>query len=148
MQWRERHAVEGADVIIAHNDAAPYNAIWNRGHLTGFIDWDMAGPRHRVDDLLWTAFSWVPLHARHVVTREGFTDFESRGVRLRRFLTAYGADLDPHDAVLRIDGLLESQITLVRRKADEGDATYRRMVALGRADDLNVARTDLSTLAL
>jgi aminoglycoside phosphotransferase (APT) family kinase protein len=62
-------------VVVAHNDAAPYNAVWRDGKLVGFIDWDMAGPRWREDDLAWTAFSWVLLHARHVVAAEGFTDF-------------------------------------------------------------------------
>jgi hypothetical protein len=31
-------------LIIAHNDAATYNAAWHQGRLTGFFDWDFAGP--------------------------------------------------------------------------------------------------------
>ena len=31
-------------MIIAHNDAATYNAAWHQGKLTGFFDWDFAGP--------------------------------------------------------------------------------------------------------
>jgi hypothetical protein len=41
--WRESHAPCGLGVVIAHNDAAPYNAVWKDGKLVGFIDWDMAG---------------------------------------------------------------------------------------------------------
>ena len=65
-------------LIIAHNDAATYNAAWRQGRLTGFFDWDFAGPATPEWDLALTAFSWVPLHARHVVAAEGFTDFAAR----------------------------------------------------------------------
>jgi hypothetical protein len=41
-------------------------------------------------DLAFTAFAWVPLHARHVVVSEGFTAFEDRERRLRLFLFEYG----------------------------------------------------------
>ena len=58
-QWRP-------GLVIGHNDAAPYNAVGGDGSLAGFIDWDMAGPVTRQWDLAFTAFSWVPLHARHV----------------------------------------------------------------------------------
>jgi hypothetical protein len=49
--WQESHVPYGPGVVIAHNDAAPYNAVWKDGKLVGFIDWDMAGPRWREDDL-------------------------------------------------------------------------------------------------
>jgi hypothetical protein len=56
----------------------------------GFFDWDMAGPVPAAWDVAFAAFSWVPLHARHVVAREGFTDFEGRPRRLHLFLAEYG----------------------------------------------------------
>jgi thiamine kinase-like enzyme len=31
-------------LIIWHNDAAPYHAVWNEDGLVGFVDWDMVGP--------------------------------------------------------------------------------------------------------
>lgn len=105
--WRESHAMLGPEVVIAHNDAAPYNAVWNDADaLVGFIDWDMAGPRHRDDDLAWTAFSWVPLHARHVVEAEGFTDFDQRRERLDEFLSAYGSALTAADIVRRLQEVI------------------------------------------
>jgi aminoglycoside phosphotransferase (APT) family kinase protein len=73
-----------------HNDTAPYNAAWHQGTLTGFFDWDFAGPATPAWDLAFAAFSWVPLHARHVVAAEGFTDFAARPGRLHRFLRTYG----------------------------------------------------------
>lgn len=60
-------------LIVGHNDAAPYNAAWANGRLVGFFDWDFAAAVTREWDLAFTAFAWVPLHARHVVAAEGFT---------------------------------------------------------------------------
>jgi len=77
-------------LIVGHNDAAPSNAVWRDGRLAGFFDWDMAGTVSPAWDVAYAAFSWVPLHARHVVVREGFTDFGDRPRRLRLFLAEYG----------------------------------------------------------
>lgn len=93
--WRSsRRAWQPGD-IIGHNDGAPYNAVWRPEHgapgtLVGFIDWDFAAPCPPIWDLAFAAFSWVPLHARHVVAAEGFTDFDARPRRLRLLLDAYG----------------------------------------------------------
>lgn len=141
--WREVHAAPGPGILIAHNDAAPYNAIWAASELIGFIDWDMAGPRHRDDDLAWTAFSWVPLHAEHVVRAEGFTALGRRRPRLTTFLRSYGSDLSAEDVIRRLVDLLAAQIDLIIQHARSGDDTYRRMIDAGRADDLATARDQL-----
>lgn len=76
-------------LVICHNDAAPYSAVWNDDGLVGFVDWDMSGPLTRASDVAWMAFSWVPLHAREVVEAEGFTHFGDRRRRLElRLLSA------------------------------------------------------------
>ncbi|GAA2713268.1 phosphotransferase [Actinoplanes palleronii] len=59
--WREGGSWRPG-LIIGHNDAAPYNAAWSDGRLTGFFDWDLAGPAEPVADLAFVAFAWVPLH--------------------------------------------------------------------------------------
>jgi len=75
--WREGGTWRPG-LIVGHNDAAPYNAAWAHGRLVGFFDWDFAAPATREWDLAFTAFAWVPLHARHVVAAEGFTSFADR----------------------------------------------------------------------
>jgi hypothetical protein len=142
-EWREIHALYGPDVVVAHNDAAPYNAVWKDGKLVGFIDWDMAGPRRREDDMAWTAFSWVPLHARHVVAAEGFTEFGRRRTRLSAFLDSYGTLLSPDEVLARVGVLIDDQIHLMRQNASTGDVTYQRMLAYGRGHDLEIARREL-----
>ncbi|MFG1626749.1 phosphotransferase [Kribbella sp. NPDC049227] len=64
-------------LIIAHNDAATYNAAWHQDKLTGFFDWDFAGPA--TPEWALAGFSWVPLHARHVVAAEGLPGCEWLG---------------------------------------------------------------------
>jgi hypothetical protein len=145
-RWRENHAQPGPGVVIAHNDAAPYNAVWNDQGLVGFIDWDMAGPRHVDDDLAWSAFSWVPLHAQHVVAAEGFADFDRRRERLSGFLRHYGSPLTPDQILHRLSPMIEAQVEQIRQRAAGGDDAYRRMLQLGRDDDLLTAREQLAQI--
>jgi len=131
-------------LIVGHNDAAPYNAVWRNGRLAGFFDWDMAGPVSAAWDLAFAAFSWVPLHARHVVAREGFTRFEDRPRRLQQFLAEYGwADSVPAflDAVA---ARIQAHVASLRDLAG-GDPLFARIVAQGGADDLETALTEITT---
>ena len=88
-RWREG-TVWRPGLIVGHNDAAPYNAVWTGdGQLRGFFDWDLAAPVTREWNLAFTAFAWVPLRARHIVQPEGFPAFSQRPPRdgpLRRQL--------------------------------------------------------------
>lgn len=79
-------------LVIGHHDASPYNAVWRDGALAGFVDWDTAAPSSRELDLAYMALTWVPLHARHLAERQGFSAFEDRSRRLRLLLDAYGYD--------------------------------------------------------
>jgi hypothetical protein len=130
-------------MIIGHNDVAPYNAVWREGRLAGFIDWDMAGPVSLEQDLAFAAFCWVPLHARRVVTREGFTDFGARPRRLQLFLAEY-AWAGTSSAFLEIVAArLQAHAARVRALADAGDRLFAEMVRRGAADNLDVALAEL-----
>jgi aminoglycoside phosphotransferase (APT) family kinase protein len=135
-QWRP-------GLIIGHNDAAPYNAVRHDGRLAGFIDWDMAGPVARDWDLAFTAFSWVPLHARHVVVREGFTDFAARSDRLRMFLDEYGWTGTLAAFFDAVRACIQAHAAGLRLLAGTGDPLFARIVAQGAVDDLNIALADL-----
>jgi len=140
--WREGQIWQEG-LIIAHNDAAPYNAVWGRTGLVGFVDWDMAGPTTPEADLAWMVFSWVPLHARRVVAKEGFTAFDDRRRRLESFLSTYGWAGSVADVVELVAERIQEQIEVVRRMAGD-DPTYRRMIDLGRLLDLKTALDELS----
>ncbi|WP_163508803.1 phosphotransferase [Fodinicola acaciae] len=130
-------------LIVAHNDAAPYNAAWRDDRLAGFFDWDFAGPVSRAADLAFVAFSWVPLHARQVVAAEGFTDFAGRRRRLERFLRSYGSPWE----LAEIVEIMRQQI---RAHADDiaagGDPLSVKMAGQGVADNLNQAMAELDQL--
>lgn len=125
--WREGGAWRPG-LIVGHNDAAPYNAAWAEGRLVGFFDWDFAAPATPEWDLAFTGFAWVPLHARHVVTAEGFTAFADRPRRLRLFLDAYGWD-GPVDCFVDIvRQRVRASAEGIRHTAAAGDPAYQRMI--------------------
>ena len=63
--WRQTGAdpVElGDDQIICHNDTGAYNWIIQSGHFVAMIDWDLAGPGRRIDDLAFLCWTGIPLY--------------------------------------------------------------------------------------
>ncbi|MGI9156998.1 MAG: phosphotransferase [Marmoricola sp.] len=143
--WREGGAWQPG-LAIAHNDAAPYNAVWNHSGLVGFVDWDMAGPRTREADVAWMAFSWVPLHARSVVVAEGFRAFASRRSRLEAFLSTYGWEGSIEAAIGLVAAGIQDQVRTMRETAIVGDQAYVRMLELGRDKGLQSALDELADL--
>ena len=146
--WREGGTWRRG-LIIGHNDAAPYNAVWQDGRLVGFFDWDFAAPAAPEWDLAFTAFAWVPLHARHVAAAEGFTAFDDRLRRLRLFLASY-ADASPSQAAMNQPGSdqafvevvqerVRASIAGIRRSAAAGDPAYQAMITNGVERSLMVA---------
>ncbi|XVQ89594.1 phosphotransferase [Microbispora siamensis] len=141
--WREGGTWRPG-LVVGHNDAAPYNAAWADGRLIGFFDWDFAGPVTPEWDLAFTAFSWVPLHARHVVAAEGFTAFAERPRRLRLFLDAYGWDGPAGRFIETVRQRVGASADGIRRLAAAGDPAYRKMVDDGVDRSLDTAVEELT----
>lgn len=135
-----------AGQLVCHNDAAPYNPAWNNGQLTGFFDWDFAGPGTAEWDLAFTAFAWVPLHARRVVSAEGFIDFGDRRRRLELFLGTYGWQGEVSDLLVVLDRRLQAHCDGIRELAANGDELFQRLVDAGAVEDLMKARDELDGL--
>jgi hypothetical protein len=142
--WRGG-ATWAAGLIIAHNDAATYNAAFHQGSLTGFFDWDFAGPATPAWDLALSAFSWVPLHARQVVTAEGFSDFPARPRRLDNFLATYGWSATVGEFLDVVEARVKAHADGIRSSAAAGDEAHRRLLNQGVADDLDQALTELAS---
>lgn len=168
--WRTRKRTWQPGDIVGHNDAAPYNAVWTTavrttavsttavsttavrttgvggaaaGRLVGFVDWDFAAPGPALQDLAFVVFSWVPLHARDVVTAEGFTHFADRPRRLRLLLDAYGYQ-GTVDAVLHaVRARIAEHVAGLRTLADAGDPLFARLVDGGAIVDLERAMAEL-----
>lgn len=144
--WREGGSWRPG-LVVGHNDAAPYNAAWTDGRLAGFFDWDFAAPVTPEWDLAFTAFAWVPLHARHVVTAEGFTAFADRPRRLRLFLDTYGW-AGPSDRFIdTVRDRVRASAEGIRRTAAAGDPAYRRLIEQGVDKDLDTAVDELADFA-
>ena len=62
--------------VIGTATRRPITRCGGTGGWPGSSTGDMAGPVSPGWGMAYAAFSWVPLHARRVVAREGFTDFE------------------------------------------------------------------------
>lgn len=143
--WRQGRGWEPG-LIIAHNDAAPYNAAWRDGHLAGFFDWDLAGPISVIEDVAFTAFAWVPLHARRIVEAEGFTDFQARPRRLRLFLDAYGWNGSAEEVLDVAIHRASETARLIRELAAGGDPLYEEMAGNGQPEDLDEAAEQMRAL--
>jgi hypothetical protein len=135
-----------AGQIVCHNDAAPYNAAWNDGRLVGFFDWDFAAPAPPEWDLAFTAFAWVPLHARRVVAAEGFVAFGDRRRRLEAFVGAYGWSGSIADLLQILDRRLDAHCNTIRDLAAGGDEHFQRLLDAGAVDDVMAAREELGNL--
>ncbi|MBA2893886.1 phosphotransferase [Nonomuraea soli] len=130
-------------LIIGHNDASPYNAAWDEGRLTGFFDWDFAGPATVFSDLAWTAMCWVPMHARHVAAGEGFDDFAGRPRRLRLFLREYGYRGRPEAIVQEVRARMLARAEIIRQRAATGEDLFVRLLDCGVAGDMALAAREL-----
>ncbi|MFB9626186.1 phosphotransferase [Nonomuraea helvata] len=131
-------------MIVGHNDAAPYNAAWADGRLVGFFDWDFAAPVTPEWDLAFTAFAWVPLHARDVVTAEGFTAFADRPRRLRLFLDTYGWSGPVGQFIDIVRQRVSASAEGIRRVAAAGDPVYQNMMKHGVDAALETAVNELA----
>jgi len=143
--WREGGTWRPGQ-IIGHNDAAPYNAAWSDGHLVGFFDWDLAAPVTPEWDLAFTAFGWVPLHARHVVAAEGFTAFAERPRRLQLFLDSYGWTGSLEQFIEIVRQRISASVADLRRTAAAGDPAYQSMIDRGVDSALETAVRELAEL--
>ncbi|WP_428966039.1 phosphotransferase [Micromonospora fluostatini] len=141
--WREGQTWRPG-LIVGHNDAAPYNAAWAGGRLVGFFDWDLAAPVTPEWDLAFTAFGWVPLHARHVVRAEGFTAFADRPRRARLFLDAYGWDGPVGQFIDIVRERVSASAQGIRRTAAAGDPAYQQMIEHGIDVALETAVKELA----
>lgn len=113
--------------VICHNDAAPYNFVYQNHVMTGLIDFDVAAPGPRMWDIAYTLYTCVPLASYRLEEEDG------RRERVRRFFEAYGME-QPKDwyewVIRRIRGMVE----LIEGKAAEGDPVFTRMLENGDAE--------------
>lgn len=95
--WQQpvHHPVE----VICHNDFAPYNLMFDDGHVVGVIDFDGASPGPRIWDFAYMAYRLVPF-----CEDAGYAlSVDDQFTRLEIAINAYGRDFSI-DAVLNVMG--------------------------------------------
>ena len=122
-------------VVIGHHDAAPYNAVWRRGELVGFVDWDIAGPSSREFDLAYSALMWVPLLAPGSAWPIASRPVEEQYRRLHLLLDAYGYDDDCSALREAVPARARKNAEVTRQLADSGLPVFQAL--RGQADDLD-----------
>jgi Phosphotransferase enzyme family len=114
-------------LVIGHHDAAPYNAVWRRGRLVGFVDWDVAGPSSREFDLAYSALMWVPLLVPGSAWPIASRPVEERYRRLHLLLDAYGYDDDRSGMRVAVATRARRNAEVTRRLADGGDPVFQAL---------------------
>ncbi|GLX99667.1 aminoglycoside phosphotransferase family protein [Actinoplanes sp. NBRC 101535] len=142
--WRDGGTWEPG-LIIGHNNAAPYNASWSSGRITGFSGWDFAGPVTPTADLALIAYAWVPLTARSSAQAAGFTAFEDRPRRLRLLLNAYRWSGTLRDFIHEVRDRMSAAIHDIRRLSAAGDAGCQSLIATGVDKALAAGVQELAT---
>jgi hypothetical protein len=75
--------------VIGHCDAGPWHIVARDGRPVGLIDWTLAGPVDRLDEVVAAGWWNAQLHDDDVAGRHGLPDAAARARRLRLFLDGY-----------------------------------------------------------
>ncbi|MBA3869054.1 MAG: aminoglycoside phosphotransferase family protein [Anaerolineae bacterium] len=100
-----------AQDVICHNDFAPYNCVFQDGHLVGIIDFDTARPGSRIWDLAYAAYRFVPLTNDSHSLDCGWQPIPDRLARLKLFCDSYGLEVE--DRYKLIDTVRERLQSLI-----------------------------------
>jgi hypothetical protein len=123
----------GTNQIVCHNDFAPYNCVFNDGHISGLIDWDVVCAGEPSWDLAFFAWHWVPLYS----PSEEFA-WRTLGVsqeRLRRIVDSYGL-MERSDFVEQIIARIDASRNGILTRANDGDVAFIRLKQAGHCEEM------------
>lgn len=115
--------------VICHGDFAPYNCVVNNGLVTGVFDFDTAHPGHRLWDLGYAAYRWVPLTAPS--NPVGSLDPQGQDRRLRLFCQSYGGAEPVSRVVEAAAERLSALVEMMVERAAAGNEAFAGHIAAG-----------------
>lgn len=124
-EWRFGGGRPADGQIICHHDVGWYNVVFGGDHVTGVIDWDVAGPGVPLDDLAFLAWNDAPLVR--------WSDDAAR--RLRLMAEAYG-DVDAAQILRHVPARIERSRRIITAGAEADHPGMRRLVGTGVLDKI------------
>jgi hypothetical protein len=118
-RWRGGRA---AGSLICHNDPGTYNWLIEGGHFAALVDWDLAGPGERIDDLAFLCWTALPLDRAapaHEVAR-----------RLELVVDAY-PHVGPRGLLTAVAARMELAASRIEAGVASGDPGFARLAAAG-----------------
>lgn len=114
----------GPGTLVCHNDIAPKNTVFRRGHPAAFVDWDLASPAPPAWDVAHAAWQFVPLV-------DGAVEPDHLR-RLQVLCDAYGLKDEDRAGFVEFVALrMETTASGIEKLAAEGVPAHRRLVEGG-----------------
>lgn len=133
-------AFEPLPELVGHNDVTPQNVVVRDGRAVALIDFDMAGPTTRLEDVVNTATHWVPLRAP-VDVWPGWSSTR-QPARLRLLADAYGLTATKRASLVDVALRRADRMRLsMRAAAEHYGGGWARMWDQGVGDLIQRRRT-------
>ncbi|MCG7376756.1 aminoglycoside phosphotransferase family protein [Paenibacillus sp. ACRSA] len=123
--------------VVCHNDAAPYNMVFQDKIPVGIIDFDMAGKGPRIWDIVYTLYTSVPLSGfspgeadRTVFPYNSAKHAFMRKNRIKLFFDTYGIDI-PTDLKQWVIQRIRKMCSTLTERAASGDAAFSKLIEEG-----------------
>lgn len=115
--------------IVCHSDVAPYNVVVVDDRIVAVIDWDMACPGTRLQDLAYAAWNCVPLNA-------GSADDESarRLLLLCDGYASVGATVDAVEVLRAVVSRMTTALDRIAAGQAAGDEGMLNLRAVGEPE--------------
>lgn len=110
--WRCPDTPWAPGMIMRHGDLGPWNMVWRDGRLAGIIDWDMAEPGFKMDDIAQIAWHCVPLARPQICHGCGIVPGASQKRRFSMLCEIFGVSSDDVIHALRSLQRTEAERTL------------------------------------
>ncbi|MEV7970102.1 aminoglycoside phosphotransferase family protein [Sphaerisporangium sp. NPDC088356] len=125
---------DGEPLVVGHRDYCPGNVVFREGLPAALIDFDLAKPTSKVDDLANALYYWAPLLHPHD-RAPAYVDLDIPR-RVGIFADAYGMTAGQRRALVPAATRMVGRFHANMRAAAEVDPAFRRMWDDGVKDRL------------